>query len=191
VSTLSTLTDAELVHRCRSGDPDAWSELVERFSRYVYAVCIRGFRLPEADAEDVFQEVFARAYTHLDSLRDDAALRPWIAQLTRRLCIDSVARGRREQPAAEPIPEEVARDLDEIEEAFAVREALATLSEPCREVLDRFFARDQSYRTISADLDLPAGTVASRIARCLGKLRAELEGPGLEGRSEPSSESGG
>jgi RNA polymerase sigma-70 factor (ECF subfamily) len=191
VSTLSTLTDAELVHRCRNGDPDAWSELVERFSRYVYAVCVRGFRLPESDADDVFQEVFARAYTHLDSLRDDAALRPWIAQLTRRLCIDSVARGRREQPAAEPISDDVGRDLDEIEEAFAVREALATLSEPCREILDRFFARDQSYRTISSELDLPAGTVASRIARCLGKLRAELEGSGLEGRSEPTSESGG
>jgi RNA polymerase sigma factor (sigma-70 family) len=185
VSTLSTLTDAELVHRCRSGDPEAWNELVERFSRYVYAVCIRGFRLPDADAEDVFQEVFARAFTHLDSLRDDAALRPWIAQLTRRLCIDSVARSRREQPAAEPISEDVARDLDEVEEAFAVREALATLPDACQEILDRFFAQDQSYRTISADLDLPAGTIASRIARCLVKLREQLEG-----RSEPSRESG-
>jgi RNA polymerase sigma-70 factor (ECF subfamily) len=191
VSSLSTLSDAELVHRCRNGDPEAWSELVERFSRYVYAVCVRGFRLAEADAEDVFQEVFARAFTHLDSLRDDAALRPWIAQLTRRLCIDSVTRGRREQAAAEPVPDDLAHDLDEIEEAFAVREALAALPEPCREILDRFFAQDQSYRTISADLDLPTGTIASRIARCLGKLRVELEGPAVEGRSDPTSESGG
>jgi RNA polymerase sigma factor (sigma-70 family) len=185
VTSLSTLTDAELVHRCRNGDEDAWNELVERFSRYVYAVCARGFRLPEADAEDVFQEVFARAYTHLGSLRDDAALRPWIAQLTRRLCIDQVARGRREQPVAEPIAGDVAHDLDEIEEAFAVREALSTLQEPCREILDRFFTKDQSYRTISEELDLPAGTIASRIARCLGKLREQLEG-----RSEPSRGSG-
>jgi RNA polymerase sigma factor (sigma-70 family) len=185
VTSLSTLTDAELVHRCRNGDEDAWNELVERFSRYVYAVCTRGFRLPEADAEDVFQEVFARAYTHLGSLRDDAALRPWIAQLTRRLCIDHMARGRREQPVAEPVAEDTPRDLDEIEEAFVVREALSTLAEPCQEILDRFFTKDQSYRTISSELDLPAGTIASRIARCLGKLREQLEG-----RSEPSSESG-
>ena len=41
----ANLTDAELVQRCRSGDEAAWNELVERFSRYVYAVCIRGFRL--------------------------------------------------------------------------------------------------------------------------------------------------
>lgn len=191
MTQLSELSDAELVHRCRAGEAEAWNELVERFSRYVYAVCSRGFRLSEADAEDVFQEVFARAFTHLDSLRDDAALRPWIAQLTRRLCIDSVTRGRREQAAAEPVPDDLAHDLDEIEEAFAVREALAALPEPCREILDRFFAQDQSYRTISADLDLPTGTIASRIARCLGKLRVELEGPAVEGRSDPTSESGG
>jgi RNA polymerase sigma factor (sigma-70 family) len=185
VTSLSTLTDAELVQRCRNGDADAWNELVERFSRYVYAVCARGFRLTEADAEDVYQEVFARAYTHLGSLRDDSALRPWIAQLTRRLCIDQVARGRREQPVAEPISDDIARDLDEIEDAFAVREALSALPEPCRDILDRFFTRDQSYRTISTELDLPAGTIASRIARCLVKLREHLEG-----RSGPSSESG-
>ena len=72
---LSTLSDSELVQRCRAGDGEAWSELVERFSRYVYAVATRGFRLAEDDAEDVFQEVFTRVYTHLHTLRNDAALR--------------------------------------------------------------------------------------------------------------------
>ena len=70
-----TLSDAELVARCRSGDHDAWRALVERFSRYVYAIAVQAFRLPEHDAEDVFQEVFARTYEHLDRLRDDAAIR--------------------------------------------------------------------------------------------------------------------
>ena len=169
-------SDAELVQRCRDGETDAWNELVERFSRYVYAVCSRGFRLTEEDAEDVFQEVFTRVFTHLDTLRNDAALRPWIAQLTRRLCLDSIARGGREQATAEPLAEDLSAALDEIDEAFTVREALTTLSEPCQEILDRFFAQDQSYRTISDQLDIPSGTIASRIARCLSKLRVELEG---------------
>jgi RNA polymerase sigma factor (sigma-70 family) len=181
MTSLSTLTDAELVERCRAGDAHAWNELVERFSRYVYAVAVKGFRLGPEDAEDAFQEVFTRVYTHLHTLRDDGALRPWIGQLTRRVCLDSIARGSKEQPAAEPVPDAVAEDLDEIEEAFTVREAMSTLPEVCQEILDRFFARDQSYRTMSSELDLPAGTIASRIARCLGKLREELEG-----RSEPS-----
>ena len=46
----STLSDGELVARCRSGDQQAWADLVERFSRYVYAISVQAFRLSEADA---------------------------------------------------------------------------------------------------------------------------------------------
>ena len=51
-----------------------------------------------------------------------------------------------------------------------MREAVTTLPEACQEILDRFFAQDQSYRTISAELDIPAGTIASRIARCSAEV---------------------
>ena len=128
-------TEGQLVARCRAGDAAAWNELVERFSRYVYAICSQGFRLSEHDAEDVFQDVFTRVYTHLDRLRDDDAFRPWLAQLTRRTCIDRIRSGGREAPVEE--------------------------------------------------LDLPPGTIASRISRCLGKLRAEIEG-----RNWPAARSG-
>ena len=182
----TTLTDSQLVQRCREGDPNAWNELVERFSRYVYAICIQGFRLPEPDAEDVFQEVFTRVYSRLDTLRDDSAVRPWIAQLTRRLCLDTLASSSRVQPSEDVLASVQEEALDDIDEAFAVREALAALPGSCQEVLDRFFARDESYRTISAELDLPAGTIASRISRCLVQLRERLEG--RNEASEPSSE---
>jgi RNA polymerase sigma-70 factor (ECF subfamily) len=171
-----TITDAQLVQLCRAGDEAAWGELVERFSRYVYAIATQGFRLRDHDAEDVFQEVFARVYQRLDTLRDDSALRPWIAQLTRRICLDRIAASSREEPVEEIAAGEDEETLAELEEAFTVHEALAELSEPCREVLDRFFARDESYRTIGEELQLPAGTIASRISRCLGKLRDLLEG---------------
>ena len=169
------LLDAELVRRCRAGDPDAWNELVERYSRYVYAIAVRGFRLSDEDAEDVFQDVFTRIYTRLDSLRDDSALRPWIAQLTRRRCLDALS-ARRDVPAEDVVADEESSDLSDIEEAFEVREALAELSGACQDILDRFFTRDQSYKTIADELDIPSGTIASRIARCLGRLRDELEG---------------
>src|SRR2546423_256584 len=94
-------SDAVLVARCRAGDAAAWNELVERYSRYVYAICARGFRLAEHDAEDVFQDVFTRVYTHLEGLREDDAFRPWLAQLTRRPCIDHLRSSAREPPAAE------------------------------------------------------------------------------------------
>ena len=170
--------DAALVARCREGDDQAWRDLVERFSRYVFAICVQGFRLTERDAEDVFQEVFARTYEHLGRLRDDAAIRPWLAQLTRRLCIDCLRSSRRELPADETefdIPEVDAR-LERLDESLDIHQALGRLGGDCREILDRFFARDESYKTIGDALDLPSGTIASRISRCLAKLRETLEG---------------
>jgi RNA polymerase sigma factor (sigma-70 family) len=183
-------TDAELVQRCRAGDDDAWRELVDRFSRYVYAIAVQGFRLAQQDAEDVFQEVFTRVYERLGSLRDDEAVRPWIAQLTRRLCIDRLRAGLRESDAdLDELPEVPADDeLESIEQAFDVHEAMTELPENCQQILDRFFARDESYRTIGDQLGLPAGTIASRISRCLDKLRDAFEG---EGRNFPRSPSGG
>jgi RNA polymerase sigma factor (sigma-70 family) len=174
----SALSDAQLVARCRGGDPAAWNELVERFSRYVYAISVQAFRLAQHDAEDVFQEVFTRVYQHLHRLRSDEAIRPWIAQLTRRVCIDRLRAGSRESPAAEEMPDEGEDDetLAHLDEAMAVREGLDELGDPCREILDRFFCQDESYKTIGEAMDIPAGTIASRISRCLAKLREVLEG---------------
>jgi RNA polymerase sigma factor (sigma-70 family) len=169
------LSDADLVAACREGQEAAWRELVERFSRYVYAIARQAYGLSERDSEEVFQETFVRVYEHLDRLRDEAALRPWIAQLARRLCVDRFRGSSREVPV-EQLPEEPESDrtLARLDEALAVRAGLACLSEACQEILDRFFARDQSYHTISAELDLPSGTIASRISRCLGSLRKVL-----------------
>ena len=69
VTRLEGLSDAELVRRCRTDDPAAWNELVERYSRYVYAIAVRGFRLGDEDAEDVFQDVFTRLHAPRDTSR--------------------------------------------------------------------------------------------------------------------------
>jgi RNA polymerase sigma-70 factor (ECF subfamily) len=173
----ASLSDAALVARCRTGDENAWAELVNRFSRYVYAIATQGFGLRADDAEDVFQEVFARTYQHLGRLRDDEAIRPWIAQLTRRLSIDRIRAGSREQLTDEEIePSGLDETFDRLDEALAVREAMDDLSESCQEILDRFFARDESYQTIGEALEIPSGTIASRISRCLAKLREIFEG---------------
>ncbi len=173
------VSDAQLVERCRAGEAAAWNELVERFSRYVYAIAVQAFKLPEHDAEDVFQDVFTRAYEQLHKLRDDEAIRPWLAQLTRRLCIDRLRAGSAELLEDDLDVPDVGDKIGKLDESLAVHEALATLPDNCQEILDRFFARDESYRTIGEALDLPSGTIASRISRCLTKLRSEMEGRNL------------
>ena len=113
-------------------------------------------------------------FERLDTLRDVDALRPWIAQTTRRCAVDALRRSGRET-AVEQVPDGADEGLAELEEAMTVHAALAGLSPDCREILDRFFTRDESYRTIGAELALPPGTIASRIARCLAKLRDVLQ----------------
>jgi RNA polymerase sigma factor (sigma-70 family) len=184
--SLGAVTDADLVVRCRGGEQEAWNELVNRFSRYVYAIATRIYRLDRHDAEDVFQEVFARTYENLGELRDDSSIRPWIGTLARRLCVDRLRASAREQPEEELGEREPTTDeFAELDEALAVQEAMRDLPEHCAEILDRFFARDESYRTIGDALGLPPGTIASRISRCLTKLRRKLEG--RKPRFEPST----
>jgi RNA polymerase sigma-70 factor (ECF subfamily) len=170
-------TDALLVERCRGGDEAAWSEIVDRFSSYVYAIAIR-FGLGTHRAEDVYQEVFTRVFTQLGSLREGGALKPWIAQLTRRAAIDRLRADAREgfSLGDEDLPDED-RDLEQIELAITVQRALDDLPEPFGEALRRFFIEDQSYRAIGAALGLPAGTIASRISRGLSMLRDVLDDP--------------
>src|ERR687896_253372 len=117
-------------------------------------------------------------------LSDHDAIRPWLAQLTRRLCIDRLRAGAQEQPGDHVEPTDVDDTIAKLDDAIAVHEALAVLPDNCQDILDRFFARDESYRTISEALELPTGTIASRISRCLTKLRVEMEG-----RTSPSSAS--
>jgi RNA polymerase sigma-70 factor (ECF subfamily) len=174
---LATLNDRELVRACREGSEQAWAQLVDRFSRYVYAISIQAYGLTEHDAEEVFQEVYARTYEHLATLRDDGAIRAWIGQLTRRLAIDRLRVARRERLVDdffEQVEVRASAELERIELALSIQAAMGGLSDECQEILDRFFARQQSYTEIAEALDIPMGTVASRISRCLSKLRGQL-----------------
>jgi RNA polymerase sigma factor (sigma-70 family) len=176
MGAVGRITDT-LLQRCRAGDERAWEAVVDRYAAYVHSIAVRGFRLPPADAEDVFQEAFLRTWQNLDRIHDEEALRPWIGQVTRRLCLDRVRRVR-EHADADALAEHGVLDarLDTIEQALDLQTGLAALSDACRDILDRFFARDQSYATIGAELAVPPGTVASRISRCLARLREQLEG---------------
>jgi RNA polymerase sigma factor (sigma-70 family) len=172
---MAARTDSELVAACRAGDEQGWNELVERYARYVYAITSQAFRLPHHEAEEVFQEVFARVFERLDTLRDAEALRPWIGQLTRRCCIDRLRLSGRED-LVEQLEDSADDHLDRFDDALAIRQSLSHLSGDCQDILDRFFCQDESYRTIGDALSLPSGTIASRISRCLSRLRDQVEG---------------
>jgi RNA polymerase sigma-70 factor (ECF subfamily) len=131
--------------------------------------------------------VFARLYVSMNTIRDGAAVRGWIAQVTRNVALDWLRRRTREASAGDTLEEHAIdeRSFEEplraVDDALTVRAALERLPEHQREILDRFFARDQSYQTIAAELGIAPGTIASRISRALAALRAEFEGGGASG----------
>jgi RNA polymerase sigma-70 factor (ECF subfamily) len=166
------------VNRCRDGDREAWAEFVNRFAGSVYAVARRAFGLGAHDVEDVFQETFARTYQYLGKVREPEAVGVYVKQVTRRLCIDRLAaQSHVSLPGDDESEAMPARDeaIDRLDEALSIQQALADLPAPCREVIERFFWRDETYRTISEALDIPFGTIGSRIARGLARVRSQLE----------------
>jgi RNA polymerase sigma-70 factor, ECF subfamily len=185
--TLRSTDDGELVARCRAGDQGAWRTLIERHASLVHGILRGGFRLDSHDAEDAFQEVFARLYVSMNTIRDGAAVRGWIAQVTRNVALDWLRRRTREASAGDTLEEQAIdeRSFEEplraVDDALTVRAALERLPEHQREILDRFFARDQSYQTIAAELGIAPGTIASRISRALAALRTEFERGGASG----------
>jgi RNA polymerase sigma-70 factor, ECF subfamily len=169
--------DAAVVSRCRRGDEAAWPDLVRAFAPYVHAIAVKAYRLSEQDAEDVFQEVFLRTWQNLGRLRSDDAIRPWIGQLTRRLCIDRL-RSRARELTREDVDSGIAfvagDALAQIDDALTVRQAIGDLPMIQREIVDRALVRGESHATIAAALGIAEGTVASRISRARQRLQALL-----------------
>ena len=176
VARTRSAADAEVVSRCRRGDEAAWPELVRAFAPYVHAIAVRAYRLSEQDAEDVFQEVFLRTWQNLRSLRSNDAVRPWIGQLTRRLCVDRLRSNARER-CRDDLDRELATAADtlaQIDEALTVRQAIGQLTPVQQDIIERALVRGESHATIAAALGVAEGTVASRLSRARARLRVLL-----------------
>ncbi len=178
-----TLEDQRLVDRCLAGDRQAWSALVRRHERLVYAVA-RAYRLPESDLGDVFQEVFAALVRGLPRVREPRALVRWLSSTTQRIARATALRRRREAaltvgvdpqmmatyPGKEPA---VGTDLERLEDQALLRLALAALPPRCRRLLETLYYEDPppAYADVSRRLGLPVGSIGPTRARCFERLR--------------------
>lgn len=133
-------------------------------------------------AQDVVQETLPRAWVHQEVLqRPEAALRAWLFTVARNLVIDDwrSAHHRLEHARAE-LPERAAPDQSErILDSWLISEALATLSAEHREVITRAYFGGEDTNTIARALDVPAGTVKSRLHYGLHALKLALQEIGV------------
>lgn len=181
--------DLDLVERCRGGDTAAFDGIVAQHQTRIYNLCY--WMLNDADdAADAAQDAFVRAYRSLSHFRGECAFGTWLHRIAVNVCLDTARRRKRtpapfssletdeehsrEQEPAEPIhtPHETA---DRHERRRAVHEALLQLSEPHRMVLVLLDIQGHSYEEVATMLELPLGTVKSRLNRARLALRDKLE----------------
>jgi RNA polymerase sigma-70 factor (ECF subfamily) len=179
--------DGELVRHFLAGDAGAATELITRHERRVYAVCLRVLGNPD-DAADAAQDALLAMVRKLDGFRGEAAFTTWLYRVTMTVCYDHLRRAqrrpvlRRDDDAAGPEPA-LADHADAVAGAHDVAAALAQVPEDFRVAIVLADVHDLPYDQIAKVLDLPVGTVKSRVHR--GRI-ALAKALGIEPAVEPT-----
>jgi RNA polymerase sigma-70 factor (ECF subfamily) len=172
----------------RAGDADAYAELVRRHAPIARRTAV--LLGAGADADDVVQEAFVKAYRAAGSFRRDAAFRPWLLRIVANETSNQL-RSRRRRSARETaalVPAELLAVSPDDPESRAVSDeraaellgAIRTLAEPYRLVVTCRYLLDLDERETATVLGWPRGTVKSRLHRALRDLRTELTPIGKE-----------
>ena len=171
-----------LVLRCRRGDAAAWRELIHSWERRLFYY-VRRIVGGERDAWDVLQQTWLAAYQALPALEEPRALRAWLYRIAHRRAVSHLRRtgaapdaGATDLDDAADVPDDGADDSGfGADAAEAVHAALPKLSLAHREVLTLHFLEGAPVEEIAAVLDVPAGTVKSRLFHARRALRAVIE----------------
>jgi RNA polymerase sigma-70 factor (ECF subfamily) len=172
------MTDELLLVRCQLGERAALAELVRAWHPPVWSYVRR--MLGPVDADDVTQEVWIAVLRGLPRLRQTDRFTPWIFTIARR----AVANRLREEYARPEVAVDAERVEPDTSAALAdraeVEAGLAELPVREREILSLFYLQDLSLQTCAEILDLPIGTVKSRLSRARRLLREELTQKGYQ-----------
>lgn len=176
---LADLSDARLVEQVREGDDDAFAEIVRRHDRQLRALLYR--LLPnEASPDDVLQDAYLRAFRALPRFRGDASLGTWLYRITHNVAMDHLRRRRVTEVQPDPeAPDAVWSGPDPGDVASTrqvLTEALGRLNAGQRAVALLVYRDGLDYEQAATALDLPLGTVASRLNRARSALRRSLDG---------------
>ena len=180
---MSANPDKDLVARCREGDDEAWRELVDRFGPRVYAIAYH-FTMKREDAEELSQEIFLKVFENLHRYDGGFPLVAWVLSVSRNLCIDRYRRRKREKSfrfvsdeavtallKSEDDPASVALKKERTKLLFS---ALSEIPEDLAEILVLRDLNGLAYEEIGKALDLPDGTVKSRLFRARAEVARKI-----------------
>ncbi|MEW5806347.1 MAG: RNA polymerase sigma factor [Acidobacteriota bacterium] len=165
--------DKVLIERCHTGDPQAWEALVEKYSKRIFNLVFQ-FTSNIEDSEDLTQEIFLKVFNGLRRFNIDTPFLPWLIRVAKNFCIDNY----RERSRNKMIKDDgsiIDRQRDytyhpfnsllEKERAGIIMKGIQSLSEEMRTVIILRDIQGFNYAEIAASLQVPEGTVKSRINR--------------------------
>ena len=166
-----------LIEQAKEGDRGAFEELMRSYSGFVYSLAFRMLGR-KADAEDIFQETFFRAWTHLRSFRSGGNFTYWIKRIATNLCIDQLKTRKRQHAYENDQVEEVGSWEGEQQygdEQEQVNQLLAQLPVNHRAAVVLFYLEDQSVEEVALTLKQKPATVKVWLFRARQKMKAVLE----------------
>ena len=186
----ASIEDLSLARQAAAGNDDAFSVIVDRYSRLVYNVALRSASSPE-DAADISQETFLKAWRSIGSFRGDCALSTWLCRIALNCCCDHARSAKRHRVLSLTVQEDEdetkvldipdtdvtampEEELTRQTEIAAVREAIDSLPEEQKMISTMRDITGLSYIEIADTLGLEMGTVKSRINRARGAVKKFL-----------------
>ncbi|MBX7258398.1 MAG: RNA polymerase sigma factor [Candidatus Hydrogenedentes bacterium] len=175
--TMTEDNDLALVARTKTGDTEAFSELVRRHERVVYNLAYRFMRDP-AMAEDMAQEAFVKAYRLLNGFRGDCSFSTWLYRVTCSVCLTELNRRKRRAEVeltldtvadAAKDPEETS-DLPEL-----IRRCVTKLPERYAAIMTLYYLQEVPYEEIAETMNIPMGTLKTWMHRARLQLRKIVE----------------
>ncbi len=177
-----------LIHAIRNGDQQAYSEVMQIYQRRVIALALMIVR-DSGGAEDVAQDAFVRAYTHLDRYDDQREFYPWLATITVRLArnwlrTQSRTTGREDAFVSDETDTNISLDsLSEIiadESGRKLWHSVASLPSGERTATLLYYRQEMKVADIATTMDVSSGTIKTMLFRARQKLRVALEEDKLE-----------
>ena len=177
---MGDIDEQQLMIRARNGDKDAFGVIVRCYLERVYRVAHRILRNHD-DAAEVAQYTFLRAYQGISRFDPGRPVFPWLYRIARNLSLNRIERTRRRETELSEFdtiastlhgPEQIALLA---QDERAVRCAVASLPEQFRTIIELNHFDECSYREIAEILDVPIGTVMSRLYHARRRLRQHLE----------------
>lgn len=184
------MDEQELIHRAGHGSEEAFEQLIRVYEKPVYNLCLRMCR-DRDEAFDLSQESFLKAWHAISTFHGESKFQTWLLRIASNTCIDFLRKKKRRNTISmtelddldQPIERQIAdysQDpallAEKAQDHEAVRAAMAALPVHDRLILSMRAIEDMSYQEIGDALELPPGTVKSRISRAREKIRRSLGG---------------